>query len=118
MKQFSYILMVFMIGIALISNVMAQIDNVGTSAANFLKIGIGAKAQAMGGAYVAQADEVTALYWNPAGITNIAGNQVGITQIDWITDVKLNFLGVQRPPTGLNVVFELLGTLICPILFP
>jgi hypothetical protein len=73
--------------------VLAQIDNVGTSAANFLKIGIGARAQSMGGSYVAQADEVTALYWNPAGIVNIKGREVNFTQIDWITDVNLSFLG-------------------------
>jgi hypothetical protein len=72
---------------------MAQIDNVGTSAANFLKIGIGARAQSLGGSYVAQADEVTALYWNPAGIVNINGREVNFTQIDWIADVNLSFLG-------------------------
>jgi long-subunit fatty acid transport protein len=72
---------------------LAQIDNVGTSAANFLKIGIGARAQSMGGSYVALADEVSALYWNPAGIAKIKGRQVSFTQIDWITDVNLSFLG-------------------------
>lgn len=93
MKKLLYMTFLMFIGIGLSSNTYAQIDNAGTSVANFLKIGIGAKAQAMGAAYVAQADEVTALYWNPAGITHIQGNQVGFTQIDWITDVKLNFLG-------------------------
>jgi len=72
---------------------LSQIDNVGTSAANFLKIGMGARAQSMGGSYVAQADEVTALYWNPAGIVNIKGREVNFTQIDWIADINLSFLG-------------------------
>jgi long-subunit fatty acid transport protein len=73
--------------------VLAQIDNVGTSAANFLKIGIGARAQSLGGAYAAQADEVSALYWNPAGIVNIKNREVGFTQIDWVSDVNLSFIG-------------------------
>lgn len=85
--------LIFILTIFLPSFVFAQIDNVGTSAANFLKIGIGARAQSMGGSYVAQADEVTALYWNPAGIVKIKGRQVSFTQIDWITDVNLSFLG-------------------------
>ena len=73
--------------------VFSQTDNVGTSAANFLKIGIGARAQSMGGSYVALADEVSALYWNPAGIVNVEGRQVSFNQIDWISDVNLSFLG-------------------------
>ncbi len=93
MKKIIYIIICLMIAYALgFDQGVAQIDNVGTSVANFLKIGIGARAQGMGSAYVAQADEVTALYWNPAGITHILGRQAGFTQIDWISDVKLNFL--------------------------
>jgi hypothetical protein len=94
MKKLIYIMLCFIIAFLLNSNKsVAQIDNVGTSVANFLKIGIGARAQGMGSAYIAQADEISALYWNPAGISNIQGRQVGFTQIDWISDVKLNFLG-------------------------
>ena len=93
MKKVLNIFILLLVGIVLVTNAYAQLDNVGTSAANFLKIGIGARAQGMSNAYVAQADEVTALFWNPAGISNISGHQVGFTQVDWITDVKLNFLG-------------------------
>jgi len=39
----------------------------GTTAANFLKIGIGARATAMGGALTALADDGTALHWNSDG---------------------------------------------------
>lgn len=34
----------------------------------FLKIGAGARAMGLGGAYVAIADDATATYWNPAGL--------------------------------------------------
>jgi len=44
-------------------------SNAGTAAYPFLKIGTGAKAQALGGAFVGFADDATALYYNPAGIT-------------------------------------------------
>jgi hypothetical protein len=36
--------------------------------AEFLASGVGARALGMGGAYVAHADDVTAGYWNPAGL--------------------------------------------------
>lgn len=44
-------------------------SNAGKSAYSFLKIGVGAKAQAMGGAYVALSDDITSLHSNPAGLT-------------------------------------------------
>jgi len=72
-------------------------DNVGTSALNFLKIGIGSRAEAMGGAFVAQANDVTAVYWNVAGLTNIEGTEVAFSANDWITDVTQYFIGTAVP---------------------
>jgi len=43
----------------------------GTSNADFLKIGVGARPSAMGEAYVAVADDSDAAFWNPAGITAV-----------------------------------------------
>ena len=39
----------------------------------FLKTGVGARALALGGAFVGLADDATALYWNPAGLAGLAG---------------------------------------------
>lgn len=41
---------------------------VGARGANFLEIGIGARALGLGGAYTGLASGATAMYWNPAGI--------------------------------------------------
>lgn len=97
MKKILYISLCFFIMLALTSSAVAQFDNQGTSAATFLKIGIGARAQGMGSAYVSQANDITSLYWNPAGISQIDGSQVGISHVDWISDVKLLFLGAAVP---------------------
>jgi len=40
-------------------------------AAPYLRMGVGARALAMGGAFTAIADDATAAYWNPAGLTKI-----------------------------------------------
>src|SRR5262245_2955826 len=43
----------------------------GTTTAEFLKLGAGARAEAMGEAFSAVADDATALYWNPGALTRI-----------------------------------------------
>jgi hypothetical protein len=40
-------------------------------AAEFLKVGVGARAMGMGGAFVALANDATASYWNPAGLAQL-----------------------------------------------
>lgn len=44
---------------------------VGKYAGEFLSIGVGGRALGMGGAFVALASDVTAGYWNPAGLSHI-----------------------------------------------
>ena len=41
--------------------------------ANFVEVETGARAMGMGGAFVAVADDVTALHWNPAGLATLEG---------------------------------------------
>jgi len=82
----------------------AGLDHVGTSAANFLKIGVGGKAVGMGDAYTAVANDPTALFWNPGGIgfqDKIAAN---FSYTDWVMDTKLNFFGAVLPVGTAGVI--------------
>jgi len=69
------------------------VSKTGTTAAQFLKIGIGARALGMGGAYSAVSNDATALYWNPAGLASIKKNEIILDHQDWILDVDLDFIG-------------------------
>ncbi|MCD4690557.1 type IX secretion system membrane protein PorP/SprF [bacterium] len=46
------------------------------ASANFVEMEVGARAMGMGGAFVAVADDVTALHWNPAGLATLEEFQV------------------------------------------
>jgi len=48
----------------------------GTTSGTFLKLPAGARAVSMGEAYGAVADDASALYWNPAGLTQIPGGDL------------------------------------------
>lgn len=75
--------------------VLAQsVSRVGTTAAPFLKIGVGARALAMGEAFVTQANDVSALYWNPAGLGVMPRNQFIFNHYEYIADLSFDFAGV------------------------
>lgn len=58
-------------------------DKVGTTAAPFLTVGIGARALAMGSAQVATAGGPTALYWNPSAITQMRTSGFEFSHTEW-----------------------------------
>ena len=64
-------------------------DKVGTVGAQFLKIGVGARATGMGGSFTAVADDASSVYWNPAGVSRLSGNIVTINHTVWATDISM-----------------------------
>lgn len=70
---------------------------VGTTAAPFLGIAVGARALGMGGAFVAVANDATSLYWNPAGIARLSRYEVVLLHTDWISDLSFDFVGMVFP---------------------
>ena len=96
------------------SILLGQFDNAGTSAANFLKIGVGGRAAAMGGAITGQVDDPTSLFWNPAGIANANGIEIAVNHTDWIFDFTHSYFAAVLPAGrvghfGLSINYLNLG---------
>jgi hypothetical protein len=70
-----------------ISNAMFSKDDSGTASAQFLKLGVGARAAALGESYVAVSDDATAIYWNPAGLNNVGGRELSVMHAVWFEDI-------------------------------
>jgi long-subunit fatty acid transport protein len=66
----------------------------GISTAQFLKIGVGGRAAAMGESFIAISDDASALYWNPAGLAQFKTNQVMFSHNIWLVDINHDFVGV------------------------
>jgi len=77
---------------------LAQADifeKVGTFGGQFLKIGVGARGAGIGGAFVAMADDATAVFWNAAGIARIDPDksQLSLNHTNWPADLSFDQVG-------------------------
>ncbi len=75
----------------------AHASAVGEKGFAFLKLGVGARAMGMGGAYVAEAADPYAVYWNPAGLAGLGGTQITFMHNEWIQDFRQDFAAVATP---------------------
>ncbi|MFA5780265.1 MAG: PorV/PorQ family protein [Elusimicrobiota bacterium] len=68
----------------------------GTTTASFLKIAIGAKNIAMGETGVTS-DDVSAIYWNPAGLNYVSSKEISLMHAIWFQDISYEHLGYAHP---------------------
>jgi hypothetical protein len=45
----------------------------------------------MGGAFTALSDDINAIYWNPAGLSRIAGGEATFTHAEWLAEIQYDF---------------------------
>lgn len=91
-------------------------QNAGTRAMTFLKIGVGAKAISMGESQVAEADDLYASYWNPAGLVGVQHPQLGLMHNEWFEGINHEFIGFVQPigdggALGASVIYLSYGEL-------
>lgn len=69
----------------------SQTLKTGTTAAQVLKFSVGPRAIAMGGAYTAISDDISATYWNPGGTSSIMSNEAFFNHTDLYMDIKHDY---------------------------
>lgn len=85
------------------ANAQGNFTKTGSAGAQFLKIGVGARYLAMGEAAVASSGDAFSLYWNPAALGEIEGNQLALAHTNWVLDITLNYAAYARRVEGLGV---------------
>ena len=77
----------------------------------FLAIGIGGRALAMGNSVVASVDDISSVYWNPAGLTKLEKQiEIGAMHSEYFAGIaKFDFIGVaykidNKSAVGLSMI--------------
>ena len=100
-----YFIVAFAAGLLSVNMSLAQqIQRVGTTAMNFLEYGYGSAGTSMGDAYVSMANDITSIYWNPAGLAFMERDELNLTSQPWIAGIETSFFGI-----GINI--ESVGTI-------
>lgn len=81
---------ILLFSLILIAAASAQNPNLGTSGAQFLKIPVGAKAAAMGGAVVGSINDASSVFWNPAGLVNVKNVDAHFSYHNWFNLFDMN----------------------------
>jgi len=69
----------------------------GTTGFSFLKLGVGAKAVAMGGAFTAIADDPSAVYYNPSGTIHLKRRELLAGYHNYVLDIQSGFIAYSQP---------------------
>lgn len=92
------LVIVLVLGLPGVAFSAREFEKVGTIGAQFLKIGIGARAAGMGAAFVSVSDDASAVYWNPAGVARITRNVIAFNHCDWAADISFSQLAYVFDP--------------------
>lgn len=98
-------ILILFLAIVIIQPLYGQkVTKTGTTAAKFLSIGIGPRANALGGAYSSIANDASAMYWNPAGIANVSSFQTIFTYTKMFADINVNYVGFVIPAGNIGSI--------------
>jgi hypothetical protein len=116
-KAFACVLIIACLApsLALAWNILPRLgaSRSGTAAMQFLKLGAGARAAAMGNAVACASEDGFGLYWNPATMVWGEPHMVALSHNMWVVDVSYDYAGYSmklNDDRAVGVSFLYLGT--------
>jgi hypothetical protein len=83
----------------------------GSTSAEFLLFGAGARGTALGDAFAAVATDISSLYYNPGAAALISGPGASVSTYDYVADTKYSWGGIAFPFSGGSRTFGIqIGT--------
>jgi hypothetical protein len=76
----------------------------GTGGAYELKIPVGPRGTALGGAAVGDVEGIESIFWNPAGLSTLEGTEALFSHTTYFADQKLNFAAIATKVGGSTVI--------------
>ena len=94
------------IGLVSLMFTMAHAQDSPKYSNEFLTIGVGARSLGMGYSHVAAVNDVTAGYWNPAGLLGVRGDlQVGAMHSEYFAGIaKYDYIAIAKPIDSSSVI--------------
>jgi len=108
-KSISYFLFLCLLLTGVSLNYGQRVNKIGTSAATFLRIPVGAQAVGMGSAFVSMEHEPSSLYWNPAATASLTMNAFLIDHTLWMPGINFDFIGAALPLKEIGTIGLSLG---------
>lgn len=82
-------IVLIILGVLLLQGTSAAFTSTaGVSPANYLKLHSGVRAAGMGNAFIGVADDTGAVFWNPAGMTQVERAAITSAYTSWFSDMK------------------------------
>lgn len=100
----SFLILSLILSVAFAQTFKTNVSKRGTTAATFLSISQSARAVGMGSAFVGVVNDVSSVYWNPAGLTKAEGGQILVDHTKWIAGIEYNFFAVSYNIGDLGAV--------------
>jgi len=88
------LIVVLLLLLAFGTSAAREVQKVGTTSLTTLKISTSVRAIGMGDVFVANADDIQATFWNPAGLIHVKGKSVAFTQINMPAGIQFNTAAV------------------------
>ena len=83
--------------LAMANPAIAINENAGTTGFNFLKVPVGARASALGGAFVAMRGDLESTTWNPAGLLGVRDRAGTLSLTRYLVDTEAGFACIAFP---------------------